>query len=664
MASIDGSRFDITGASGSQGLLGPKSSWRAYILPRGAHAAQDSTGTLITFDSTDAASRFAANDWVQAGLSVDNIRQVSAVGGDSLSVSGAALTVSQNDRIFLIGTTQPTVTGGSATYTTPATLVRQRDDDGAALFTNSMITSNSEGLIQFWTATNFYDCIIQDGNQTNQASVIDLPLGSVGGVSATGAAIFGETVTINGALGVTGWAFFGSTVTMHAALGVTGWATFGTSVTMSDALGVTGSGAFGSTLTAVQMFTSNVPMFNVKHPTYGALGDGSTDDTAGISQAITDASATVSGGQGSVVFFPQGTYVITTPLEVPNRVILRGTHFGGTRILADPTFAGNTAMILLGTDTNSNNSRLEHIQILANSVADIGVFGINAQEGCGLYFSSVSQAVQTGVIMSAGCQQFSFKVGSISTTGDTSQAVILDGCAGMNSIEDFTFNCSGNTSDGAGCTLDNGNASMIKLSNIHIEKFETGISFGVGWRGVVDGVVGAANMVNLVGIDSANIGGILVQGARNSDFMINDQSLGDGQIAGGASKDCSFYYLSAQSASGSRATLSSMPEVPWRLHNTIQKMGTSNTNLPEAATLVLPDGYFFGVSSTGTSISDMTQATGREVTLWAAAGTFGFSESNTLSVMGSSISGINITEGQAVKGFCTGTTWFIFAPSF
>ena len=218
MSSLDGSRFDITGASGSQGLLGPKSSWRAYILPRGAHASQDSTGSLITVDSTDAASRFAANDWFQAGLSVDNIRQVSVSAGNSFSFGGAALTVSQNDRIFLIGTTQPTVTGGSATYTVPATLVRQRDDDGAALFTNSMITSNSDGLVQFWPATNFYDCIIQDGNQTNQASVVDLPLGAVGGISVTGAALFGETVTINGALGVTGWATFGSTVTMDAAL--------------------------------------------------------------------------------------------------------------------------------------------------------------------------------------------------------------------------------------------------------------------------------------------------------------------------------------------------------------------------------------------------------------------------------------------------------------
>src|SRR3972149_11344397 len=142
MASIPGSRFDITGASGSQGLLSPKNSWRAYVFPRGGHASQDSTGTLITFDSASVASRFAALNWIQVGLSADNIRQVSAVGGNSLSVSGAALTVSENNRIFLIGNTQPTVSGGSATYLVPQSIVRQRDDDSADLYTNSMVTSN------------------------------------------------------------------------------------------------------------------------------------------------------------------------------------------------------------------------------------------------------------------------------------------------------------------------------------------------------------------------------------------------------------------------------------------------------------------------------------------------------------------------------------------
>lgn len=255
MSAIPGVRLDITGASGSQGLLGPKSSWRVYVLPRGGYAAQSSTGTLVTFDSAAIAGRFAALNWIQAGLDTANIRQVAAVGGNSLSVSGSALTIAENDYIFLIGNTQPTVTGGSATYTIPATVIRQRDDDAADLYTNSMVTTNSDGLAQFFSTPAVYDAIIQDGNQANQGSIIALPVGVAEGVSTSFASTFGATVTINaflgvsGSVGISGTLTVGQTTTLNAAMGVTGWATFGTSVTVAGALGVTGHATFGSTIT-------------------------------------------------------------------------------------------------------------------------------------------------------------------------------------------------------------------------------------------------------------------------------------------------------------------------------------------------------------------------------------------------------------------------------
>ena len=174
MAAIPGTQFNLTGSSGTAAALVAKSGWRCYILPRGAFASADSTGTLITFDSAGVAGRFAANDWIQVGLSTDNLRRVNAVGGNSLSVQGAAVTVSENNRIFLIGNTQPTVTGGSATYTIPRTTIRQRGDDGADLYTNSMVTSDSDGLIRFYSDPAVYDCIIQDGNQGNQGYIADL----------------------------------------------------------------------------------------------------------------------------------------------------------------------------------------------------------------------------------------------------------------------------------------------------------------------------------------------------------------------------------------------------------------------------------------------------------------------------------------------------------
>ncbi len=68
-----------------------------------------------------------------------------------------------------------------------------------------------------------------------------------------------------------------------------------------------------------------VSTFNVKSG-YGAKGDGITDDTTSIKNAITAASA-----NGGVVYFPAGTYQISNVIQINgSRVILRGAGQGQT----------------------------------------------------------------------------------------------------------------------------------------------------------------------------------------------------------------------------------------------------------------------------------------------------------------------------------------------
>ena len=197
------------------------------------------------------------------------------------------------NRVFLIGSTQPSTSGGSATYTIPATIIRHRDDDASDRYTNSMVTSDSDGLIRFHATQGIYDTLIQDGNQGNQGYIADLPVGTVEGVSTVLWAVFGatvtmnaalgvtgtitaNTVTVNQALGVTGWATFGSTVTMNSTLGVTGaatlsgWVTCGSSVTMSGALGVTGSATLSGWATFGQTATFNGAAGFTGWTTFGA----------------------------------------------------------------------------------------------------------------------------------------------------------------------------------------------------------------------------------------------------------------------------------------------------------------------------------------------------------------------------------------------------------
>jgi hypothetical protein len=255
------------------------SSWRAYVFPRGAWADISSSGTLITFGTSAIAARFAVNNWIQSGISTANIRKVSAVGGNSISVSGAAVIVSENDRIFIIGNTQPSVSGGSATYSIPQTTIYQRDDTAADTYTNSMVTSDANGLVQFYTSLGIYDVLIQDSNRSSQGYIADLPIGIVEGISTSLPSVFGAAVTINAPLGITGSVVIGGAasdltvarnLTAGGALSVTGIATIGgAGGGLSD---IQGRARFGSTAT----FSTNVGITGtlavVGAATFGASG--------------------------------------------------------------------------------------------------------------------------------------------------------------------------------------------------------------------------------------------------------------------------------------------------------------------------------------------------------------------------------------------------------
>jgi hypothetical protein len=54
-----------------------------------------------------------------------------------------------------------------------------------------------------------------------------------------------------------------------------------------------------------------IPVFNVL--AFGATGDGATDDSSAVQNAINAAAA-----NGGTVYFPSGTYLITSQLTIPN----------------------------------------------------------------------------------------------------------------------------------------------------------------------------------------------------------------------------------------------------------------------------------------------------------------------------------------------------------
>ncbi len=88
------------------------------------------------------------------------------------------------------------------------------------------------------------------------------------------------------------------------------------------------------------------PFYNVRD--YGAAGDGQTDDTAAISEAIT-AAAPSSAPTGNTVYFPAGKYRVSSSLAVPPALTLLGTGWNTPGAQVN-TFAGSWIFVEAGAD--------------------------------------------------------------------------------------------------------------------------------------------------------------------------------------------------------------------------------------------------------------------------------------------------------------------------
>jgi len=126
-------------------------------------------------------------------------------------------------------------------------------------------------------------------------------------------------------------------------------------------------------------------VFNVK--TYGAVGDGATDDTAAIKLAIAAAAANQGSGSlgsgnfptseiGGIVYFPPGRYLITDTLDITEGIYLVGNGKYASTIYN--TGSGVPAIKFANSGRSSSESfgGARNLKILGGSSADAGAYGI------------------------------------------------------------------------------------------------------------------------------------------------------------------------------------------------------------------------------------------------------------------------------------------------
>lgn len=130
---------------------------------------------------------------------------------------------------------------------------------------------------------------------------------------------------------------------------------------------------------------------------FGAKGDGSTDDTAAIQNAINTGNSIASRtsnswgttGQPAVVYLPSGTYVLSSPLQLYVGTVIMGNPLDPPVLKASAGFSGE--YIIYGKDPNQGSTTNFYIAI-KNVVIDST--NINPSTSITLLDWSVSQATQ------------------------------------------------------------------------------------------------------------------------------------------------------------------------------------------------------------------------------------------------------------------------------
>ncbi|MEU8920286.1 glycosyl hydrolase family 28-related protein [Kitasatospora sp. NPDC048545] len=171
---------------------------------------------------------------------------------------------------------------------------------------------------------------------------------------------------------------------------------------------------------------SGTDYLNVK--AYGAKGDGTTNDTTAIQSALTAAAT-----KGGTVYFPAGTYVLSSALAPANQVSLLG--------------AGPGATVLKQTSTTAHGIAYNPTTLTYVSVQNLTVQGPGSGTGVGLYVQANSGANPV-----TSCQFNNVAITAFGSHGI--QLVAATGCSlasvNVSSVGGHAFYLSG----GTGNTLD------------------------------------------------------------------------------------------------------------------------------------------------------------------------------------------------------------------
>jgi hypothetical protein len=226
---------------------------------------------------------------------------------------------------------------------------------------------------------------------------------------------------------------------------------------------------------------------------FGAKGDGSTDDTTAINNAVTDAKAT-----GKTVLFPAGTYFHAGTLTF-NGVKVTGVGYA-SKLLANTASSAeeNTAVILTGTSPSLTN-----IVVSCAGVTDADDSSPENTEGCVVVNAATGFSVSSCTLVQG------------------------QGMAGVYVNGSSAGNVTGISIDGTGTTASGGNMGDTGVwvnGSTNVEVYYNLIQnedVGVRVTGTSSGTVVTTNSIGTVAFPTKTAGVELDSGATGTIVSVN-----------------------------------------------------------------------------------------------------------------------------------------------
>lgn len=243
------------------------------------------------------------------------------------------------------------------------------------VFDSSFIAPATGTTIEFLSKTRISNCLFNGGG----ASTHYIKFGTGSDRSIVTGSTFGTDYTYTRAIdvgAVTGISVMGCTFGGGVAFTSETLRTAGTGGTYCGNINfkVTETGAAnqniydgnqgftGSTIIGVSSVVELENFRNVR--TWGAVGDGSTNDQAAIQAAFNALPTT-----GGTVYFPPGNYLVTTTITVPDKsVLVKGAGKFNTRIFT------TTALVSVFSGASSNTHAFESLTINGNDSSGQAVY--------------------------------------------------------------------------------------------------------------------------------------------------------------------------------------------------------------------------------------------------------------------------------------------------